>query len=224
MKDFSFDATWGSSPLARGLRRRAPERAGDRGIIPARAGFTLRRRWWHLGGEDHPRSRGVYIATRLPGLTQTGSSPLARGLPERVGDDRGGRGIIPARAGFTPFSHSPKPSIQDHPRSRGVYGGHGCGIALQPGSSPLARGLHAHPTGAGGGGRIIPARAGFTAWWRPTSGTPTDHPRSRGVYWTITRTGAWTQGSSPLARGLLQAYVQTTLSTVDHPRSRGVYG
>ena len=30
-------------------------------------------------------------------------------------------------------------------------------------------------------------------------------------------------GSSPLARGLLQAYVQTTLSTGDHPRSRGVY-
>ena len=70
----------GSSPLARGLRRphRGPDR--QRGIIPARAGFTL---GWHGGvsfASDHPRSRGVYIPFGHRTPTSTGSSPLARGL------------------------------------------------------------------------------------------------------------------------------------------------
>ena len=50
----------GSSPLARGLLdMHGVLKAGDR-IIPARAGFTWRRKE-HIGNmEDHPRSRGVY--------------------------------------------------------------------------------------------------------------------------------------------------------------------
>ena len=51
----------GSSPLARGLRRRRPARREARGIIPARAGFTCRRRSRPGGRPDHPRSRGVYL-------------------------------------------------------------------------------------------------------------------------------------------------------------------
>jgi len=72
---------------------------------------------------------------------------------------------------------------------------------------------------------------------------PGDHPRSRGVYPKIVYVNDKGQGSSPLARGLLQIVV-TALSEVriiparagfttggdgfdwgieDHPRSRGVY-
>ena len=50
----------GSSPLARGLRRRLAVRVATRGIIPARAGFTAIRFPNVIFKEDHPRSRGVY--------------------------------------------------------------------------------------------------------------------------------------------------------------------
>ena len=53
---------------------------------------------------------------------------------------------------------------------------------------------------------------------------PSDHPRSRGVYfpcWPMKRVSV---GSSPLARGLLPELVDATLTYWDHPRSRGVYG
>ena len=91
----------GSSPLARGLRGVDLDDARDRGIIPARAGFTTGWRSRHRRAGDHPRSRGVY-SSRTRGLVGVpGSSPLARGL--RVDGDIPGhrRWIIPARAGFT---------------------------------------------------------------------------------------------------------------------------
>ena len=76
----------GSSPLARGLPQAVRRERADRGIIPARAGFTggacgaCRLRW------DHPRSRGVYAATSKSVMIDSGSSPLARGLLRRWRD------------------------------------------------------------------------------------------------------------------------------------------
>ena len=92
------------------------------GIIPARAGFTCARTWRRWGCWDHPRSRGVYtVVAPVAGVT-CGSSPLARGLlallEAAVRPDR----IIPARAGFTYLKTSVKVFLEDHPRSRGVYG------------------------------------------------------------------------------------------------------
>ena len=73
--------TGGSSPLARGLLMRLILARARGGIIPARAGFTPTHREWPRAAEDHPRSRGVYVASAGFLSTQTGSSPLARGLP-----------------------------------------------------------------------------------------------------------------------------------------------
>ena len=111
----------GSSPLARGLRGNRPlPLHGDR-IIPARAGFTRRRRRPSSASADHPRSRGVYFSwindTLIPGR------------------------IIPARAGFTTGAHGVGGTFKDHPRSRGVYEYPPPPHARQLGSSPLARGL-----------------------------------------------------------------------------------
>ena len=50
----------GSSPLARGLRRKPRCSTFVRGIIPARAGFTGERSSAPPSRRDHPRSRGVY--------------------------------------------------------------------------------------------------------------------------------------------------------------------
>ena len=111
------------------------------------------------------------------------------------------------------------------------------------GSSPLARGLPEGTAAHALAERIIPARAGFTAWSRGRSLRRPDHPRSRGVYGQGDDEGCGDRGSSPLARGLpgprrlkgrqariIPARAGFTSSPPaaaplmsDHPRSRGVY-
>ena len=91
----------GSSPLARGLRLGVDPQAFLAGIIPARAGFTHVRHPYHRDQQDHPRSRGVYMAPAGRSHYWRGSSPLARGL------------LADAQ-----WIGQPE---WDHPRSRGVY-------------------------------------------------------------------------------------------------------
>ena len=91
----------GSSPLARGLPCSCATRSPSSRIIPARAGFTHRRRRKDRRSPDHPRSRGVYRDISWSNPLATGSSPLARGLLDQGGGEGVDLGIIPARAGFT---------------------------------------------------------------------------------------------------------------------------
>ena len=71
----------GSSPHARGLPSNLRKIAGEKRIIPARAGFTTDalQGAWYLA--DHPRTRGVYEAVARMLAADAGSSPHARGLP-----------------------------------------------------------------------------------------------------------------------------------------------
>ena len=151
--------------------------------------------------------------------------------------------IIPARAGFTRRQDFRRRGPQDHPRSRGVYSQQRSSSSSRPGSSPLARGLLIPRFPGRAGGRIIPARAGFTPPFHCTGKQIKDHPRSRGVYQSTWTGISGEEGSSPLARGLHksgQAYGTTSgiiparagftamkilysHSRKDHPRSRGVY-
>ena len=173
----------------------------------------------------------------------SGSSPLARGLHGQPASARPARRIIPARAGFTERWESALTGARDHPRSRGVYSISQSTAACMVGSSPLARGLPRWATTRSANTGIIPARAGFTTCDRTRRRTGSDHPRSRGVYPVRALGGAFAQGSSPLARGLLAdlggglggggiipARAGFTLlsagaaqAAADHPRSRGVY-
>ena len=192
---------------------------------------------------DHPRSRGVYGRPLLLAFVSWGSSPLARGLPEaREGPSPPAR-IIPARAGFTCGSRPPGGRRWDHPRSRGVYHENRFDLLVPEGSSPLARGLLASPLVLAVPGRIIPARAGFTAVQRDGAQDRPDHPRSRGVYIRLFGLRASFFRSSPLARGLLivtdcpgrivgiiparagftSRFPRGRPEMADHPRSRGVY-
>ena len=213
----------GSSPLARGLRSATPRRAPAPG--------------------DHPRSRGVYNVGDCSIDLDSGSSPLARGLPSWSLVFIFGAWIIPARAGFTsPELHYFWDDL-DHPRSRGVYStGRGRPRPTR-GSSPLARGLRRGPGARPDPDRIIPARAGFTPGRRRPRRRGSDHPRSRGVYSRRLFPRTAGEGSSPLARGLhatrqvqcqgtriipaRAGFTSTPLRAVtprlDHPRSRGVY-
>ena len=152
----------GSSPLARGLQGCSRPLNCWAGIIPARAGFTVRPGSSDGSGEDHPRSRGVYSFVPSDVEVLSGSSPLARGLLDVGLFLCVRRRIIPARAGFTMTNLKNSYGRSDHPRSRGVY----C-VAVRvsdgaPGSSPLARGLHLQILEELRKWGIIPARAGFT--------------------------------------------------------------
>ena len=172
----------GSSPLARGLLAFDGVFIIDWRIIPARAGFTAFPGSRGRLSRDHPRSRGVYT-DGLPSLPYfAGSSPLARGLLDVIGDPELYDRIIPARAGFTAGWCARCHALGDHPRSRGVYGPESCAVVAVCGSSPLARGLLNQLNTAKNQARIIPARAGFTPATPPASDRRPDHPRSRGVY------------------------------------------
>ena len=59
------------------------------------------------------RSDGVFCVS--------GSSPLARGLPQLLMEQFDLDRIIPARAGFTSSFWTFRSVLPDHPRSRGVY-------------------------------------------------------------------------------------------------------
>ena len=125
----------GSSPLARGLPRRVQEGTTQRGIIPARAGFTSRSGQLTVTGTiiparagftrcgprsewtrcDHPRSRGVYWCPVYRVSPASRSSPLARGLPQGGTSLLAFEPIIPARAGFTladPWNPNDEPHYQ----------------------------------------------------------------------------------------------------------------
>ena len=176
-------------------------------------------------------------------VTNSGSSPLARGLPRDSSGRRDGLGIIPARAGFTTGTPRRLSARTDHPRSRGVYVKSSGGALTAFGSSPLARGLQVGTGDDGIQTGIIPARAGFTSPDPAVGGPAADHPRSRGVYRPWPWPGALASGSSPLARGLPHHHLRlrhpqriiparagftdpepgVLLRPPDHPRSRGVY-
>ena len=198
-----FVSAFGSSPLARGLRREVLVLRPRTRIIPARAGFTQNCGRPGRASRDHPRSRGVYSSAAGRVLMRFGSSPLARGLHIVRVRPHGYARIIPARAGFTDI-----PAI---------------GATVLSGSSPLARGLLGTVLAVQPLTGIIPARAGFTSRWTRPDRSPWDHPRSRGVYACGSVRPPSAPGSSPLARGLLQGCTGCSVYTRDHPRSRGVY-
>ena len=176
--------------------------------------------------------------------TDTGSSPLSRGIPKGDYENAIADRIIPALAGNTEFLLPASGTNSDHPRSRGEYVAWRLCITFRRGSSPLSRGIRM--TGACGWIwlRIIPALAGNTYNAKVEEFSKRDHPRSRGEYDVWQTWGYGVRGSSPLSRGIppvtvtphplagiIPALAGNTVPLVpshqrcqDHPRSRGEYG
>ena len=174
-------------------------------------------------------------------LGGSGSSPLTRGKPVRVGHAYWWSGLIPAHAGKTSSltdRQTPRPA---HPRSRGENRAAAEQAVRAVGSSPLTRGKLPSWTRSLLTARLIPAHAGKTSMTDRSPSKHTAHPRSRG------ENGAWcgrrvfSMGSSPLTRGklappsgrghhggLIPAHAGKTTrgrgqsrSGSAHPRSRG---
>ena len=111
----------GSSPRVRGKPHAGGDAGGDHGLIPARAGKTVRVGPTSTASAAHPRACGESIRLVFFNLRILGSSPRVRGkrwsrcrrrailrlIParagKRAGPDPGRRsiGLIPARAGKT---------------------------------------------------------------------------------------------------------------------------
>ena len=220
-----------------------PHGGCDGGIIPAHAGFTRRQGPAGSGGQDHPRTRGVYYCRLVEAATIWGSSPHTRGLPRPGHGAHRRLGIIPAHAGFTPSCDRCHVTATDHPRTRGVYDHTHHGVCHILGSSPHTRGLPVCVAACVRASGIIPAHAGFTPRRPGRPGRPRDHPRTRGVYVGISLTRVIAPGSSPHTRGLqavgvavghrgriIPAHAGFTPRhgaarprRRDHPRTRGVY-
>ena len=194
-------------------------------------------------GAVHPRSRGKYVERHSARMSEAGSSPLAREIPDGGIRGHGGCGFIPARAGNTRRPATRAGWCSVHPRSRGKYEYSATQRSSVCGSSPLAREILGEGRAAAGLVRFIPARAGNTAQINDAGFERVVHPRSRGKYAAIGFHAHAHAGSSPLAReihaGLLlfgeerrfiparagntnEKAVMSMLSTV-HPRSRGKY-
>ena len=111
----------GSSPLSRGIQT-PPSPAGlFVRIIPALAGNTHTMADGCGFQQDHPRSRGEYVAVPGAFALQAGSSPLSRGIRPCEQSWPGSPGIIPALAGNTHSQMLVSGTVGDHPRSRGEY-------------------------------------------------------------------------------------------------------
>ena len=130
----------GSSPLARGPLMPPQNSILALGLIPARAGTTriLPHLW--LARRAHPRSRGDHVECVFSAAPAEGSSPLARGPPKATCRACASTGLIPARAGTTPFVHAGGVVVGAHPRSRGDHAVVVNALMMLLGSSPLARG------------------------------------------------------------------------------------
>ena len=212
----------GSSPLTRGKPWRQPWDRQHRGLIPAHAGKTLRRRTalpsqrgsspltrGKRGGLDtshakeaaHPRSRGENseVIDRL--LAHSGSSPLTRGKPASAWRIIHAERLIPAHAGKTCEERAARPSRRAHPRSRGENIGRSSVRRAPRGSSPLTRGKRGSSHQPGHGNGLIPAHAGKTRGGRDHVGLCAAHPRSRGENQEDFVPHHEVRGSSPLTRG-----------------------
>ena len=132
----------GSSPHARGALQ--PDGGGDHpeGLIPACAGSTGSGIMRAAPGPAHPRMRGEHAMRVSQPRIAKGSSPHARGAPDRV--DR------------------PRPHWRAHPRMRGEHASSVACRGCPYGSSPHARGARPQHIRVRGPVGLIPACAGST--------------------------------------------------------------
>ena len=130
-----------------------------------------------------------------------GSSPHTRGaLVVFSLDSHFGR-IIPAYAGSTTTTSSPRTRRGDHPRIRGEHCHTPLKVWIKQGSSPHTRGARSAGISGALDRRIIPAYAGSTEIpFRRQQRRP-DHPRIRGEHDDAESGVGHREGSSPHTRG-----------------------
>ena len=196
----------------RGARRWHGSRRFRRGIIPAYAGSTRRRRCSGHRPRDHPRVCGEHAARIVDALQRPGSSPRMRGA-QKIGEQMAaGTGIIPAYAGSTVGSAMLTSMSRDHPRVCGEHSFFPPIVIVVSGSSPRMRGARRVHDDAAPRVGIIPAYAGSTFQNGPQTKPRRDHPRVCGEHSQAPPCPRNTTGSSPRMRGALSPYVEVSFN------------
>ena len=195
----------GSSPQARGTLIAEDVQDGLRRFIPAGAGNTVAGVAQAAGPAVHPRRRGEHVPIPSGRFIMTGSSPQARGThyPSTPGVDD--VRFIPAGAGNTAAPTSGVPTSAVHPRRRGEHFSRERWVPGAPGSSPQARGTLCRLSAYTSTCRFIPAGAGNTRWPIGSDAYLAVHPRRRGEHSRSPYGCRSCCGSSPQARGTLEA-------------------
>ncbi len=193
----------GSSPLARGTPDLVWNPILTVRFIPAGAGNTGAHLQQMLDDSVHPRWRGEHSRNSERHGYYLGSSPLARGTPDRGFPARPGRRFIPAGAGNTIAIPCRSQSSAVHPRWRGEHEAISLRTCSSYGSSPLARGTRLYCVSSRDPNRFIPAGAGNTPSCLSSQHQRSVHPRWRGEHVHCLAGCICHGGSSPLARGTL---------------------
>ncbi len=191
----------GSSPRVRGQPSLAQFHCIQVRIIPARAGPTGPVGSHRIGRQDHPRACGANHRHMRSHPFPRGSSPRVRGQPPAYAISPVPSRIIPARAGPTTGICDLTRSLADHPRACGANHRHMRSHPFPRGSSPRVRGQPPAYAISPVPSRIIPARAGPTAWRTSPARSTTDHPRACGANEFVVDFPTLGVGSSPRVRG-----------------------
>ena len=191
----------GSSPRVRGagVPVAGVPVAGE--IIPARAGSR-----WPCSAcrplpADHPRACGEQRNGGTMDGLHSGSSPRVRGAGVCLTRCHADVRIIPARAGSRSCCRRSCGRRRDHPRACGEQRQSRKGRVQTHGSSPRVRGAAYPEVIRQFLFRIIPARAGSSAYPQVDGSLYEDHPRACGEQGATTSMSAARLGSSPRVRG-----------------------
>ena len=195
--------TPGSSPHARGTRRRHPAPRLHPRFIPACAGNARRRRCPSRPISVHPRMRGEREPPKYTLETHDGSSPHARGTLDKPDQFIRAHRFIPACAGNARPDRMAMLTMTVHPRMRGERSTVGSAGFSPGGSSPHARGTRFAACAGRKLNRFIPACAGNATNGTGLPSSQTVHPRMRGERSIGLSSASHLVGSSPHARGTL---------------------
>ena len=192
-----------------------------RGITPADAGKTSRRRGELQASKDHPRGCGENSECRCRAVCGVGSPPRMRGKPAFTTASIAAIRITPADAGKTISLSRAVFRIWDHPRGCGENYISTTKSSRYLGSPPRMRGKPVHPDDSRDCARITPADAGKTQRGHFFQRSFQDHPRGCGENIKIGVIARRKVGSPPRMRGKLSVITRTMISAGITPADAG---
>ena len=223
-KKLGIDDLHGSSPHARGTPTTINPGSVMLRFIPACAGNTTSLSLTLLPQPVHPRMRGEHGGWTLGIHQHDGSSPHARGTPDKRVRVHGRRRFIPACAGNTLTRAGGRSGKTVHPRMRGEHVRRSGVRRRAGGSSPHARGTLPVARLAPKDTRFIPACAGNTPRRSGMARSTSVHPRMRGEHQRRLTARRSAPRFIPACAGNTNISPKASVPCSVHPRMRGEHG